>query len=324
MKLHFIINPAAKNGKSLNIWKSIEEKLIQKQIPFVSHFTKKRGDGKRLVKEIVKDNGAFYYIIAVGGDGTIHEVINGIYPFHRGIVGYIPAGSGNDFSRGYYIPKDPEKALEHILNLIDKQPTFVDIGKFQGVGFKKGVFINNFGCGFDAKIAVGANESNFKRIFNRFGFGKLVYVYYLIKELFRHRPLTISVDVDDRRKVFKKAWFVTVSNQPYYGGGMKISPESDPVDGQLEVIVVHNISKFKILTLFMTVFWGKHIQMKEVTILKGKRIRIRTDVPSILHADGEYAGVGNVDIELVPRSIPLLTEFPREGAFPTVRETDKG
>ncbi|WAA11759.1 diacylglycerol/lipid kinase family protein [Fervidibacillus halotolerans] len=324
MNLHFIINPAAKNGKSLKIWKRIEQKLIERKIRYRSYFTQKRGDGKKLARKIVKGRESFSYIIAVGGDGTIHEVLNGISPFDRGIVGYIPAGSGNDFSRGYYIPNDPDQALEYVLALIGDEPILVDVGKFQGVGENNGYFINNFGCGFDAKIAVSANESKLKPFLNRFGLGKFVYVYFLIKELFRHRPMTINLDIDERREVFERAWFLTVSNQPYYGGGMKISPGSHPIDGQLEVIVVHGISKLKILMLFMTVFWGKHIYMKEVKILQGKRIRIRTDLPSLLHADGEYAGVGNVDIEIVPRALSLLTRCPlTDQNLPAMNESER-
>ncbi len=105
---------------------------------------------------------------------------------------------------------------------------------------------------------------------------------------------------------FQKAWFVTVSNQPYFGGGMKLSPESKPNDGELEVTIVHNLPHIKLLFLFGTVFFGAHTKLSEVTQLKGSQFHVRVTEPLFFHADGEI--IGSTDHKNLTITYQILKE----------------
>lgn len=100
MKLIFIVNPAAKNGRARNVWRKLEKLLQNRNIPHDVLFTAKAGDGTTLARNVLARESGRVMIVAVGGDGTIHEVINGIESRDDVVIGYIPAGTGNDFARG--------------------------------------------------------------------------------------------------------------------------------------------------------------------------------------------------------------------------------
>jgi diacylglycerol kinase (ATP) len=307
MKLYFIVNPAAKNGRCKKVWKRLEKVLHEKHISYQVFFTSRQGDGTRIARQIIESTSETTAIIAVGGDGTVHEVANGVFPFKHGIVGYIPAGTGNDFSRGIHIPNHPRKALEHILLLV-KNHCFsaYDIGQFAGPHVREGLFVSNLGCGFDAQIARKANRSKLKSLFNRLSLGKFVYVLYLIKELIFYQPAKVVLQIDGEEHLFERTWLVTISNHPYYGGGMKIAPYAKTDDGLFQIIVVDNISRLKILLLFVTVFWGGHTKMKEVKVLTGKQIHLHTSSPLPLHADGENIGSGSVSVYVQANALSVI------------------
>jgi diacylglycerol kinase (ATP) len=307
MKLYFIVNPAAKNGRCKKVWKRLEKVLHEKHISYQVFFTSRQGDGTRIARKIIESTSETTAIIAVGGDGTVHEVANGVFPFKHGIVGYIPAGTGNDFSRGIHIPNHPRKALEHILLLV-KNHCFsaYDTGQFAGPHVREGLFVSNLGCGFDAQIARKANRSKLKSLFNRLSLGKFVYVLYLIKELIFYQPAKVVLQIDGEEHLFERTWLVTISNHPYYGGGMKIAPYAKSDDGLFQIIVVDNISRLKILLLFVTVFWGGHTKMKEVKVLTGKQIHVHTSSPLPLHADGENIGSGSVSVCVQANALSVI------------------
>lgn len=297
MKLYFIVNPSAKNGKCKKIWNKIERMLQQQHICYRVVFTQKQGDGAKLAQQIAEQTNEPIAFIAVGGDGTIHEVMNGVAMYSHVTTGYMPAGTGNDFARGIQIPIKWSEALSYMLSSVkDGHVDVYDIGTFKGA--KQGVFVNNVGCGFDAHISRKVNASKWKHILNRLYLGKFVYMFYLLKGLFTYEPTAVRVTVDQKQYTFSNAWLVTVANHPYYGGGMKIAPFAQSNDQHFDVVVVDNISRLKLLALFVTVFWGGHIKMKEVHTFRGKYIHICSNTSLPLHADGEQIGEGEITISV--------------------------
>lgn len=181
VNLHFIVNPVAKNGFCLKIWQMINTYLDEQQITYEVYFTEQSGDGRKLAIQILEATNEPLTIIAVGGDGTIHEVMNGACAYRHGLIGFIPAGSGNDFSRGFSVPKEPLNALKTMLRLLeqykrDELIRYIDSGKYI-IGENRGIFVNNMGCGFDASVALKANKSAIKKVLNRLSLGKLVYFF---------------------------------------------------------------------------------------------------------------------------------------------------
>ncbi|MCR2821802.1 diacylglycerol/lipid kinase family protein [Lederbergia panacisoli] len=303
-ELIFIVNPAAKNGYSLRVWKKLKKQLTD--IPHEVYFTEKTMDGAKIAKKVAMKNSNPVLIVAVGGDGTIHEVMNGIMHFPHVTVAYIPAGSGNDFARGYRLPTDPLKSIDFIVKHMHSPSTLFDAGMYKTNLDESGFFVNSVGAGFDALLSMKANRSKVKRWLNYISLGKLVYVYLIITELFRYRPNTLTLVVDGETKIYEKTWFTTVSNQQYFGGGMKIAPSADPRDGEFNITVVHNLSKVKLLFIFITVFWGGHLKYKEVDSFTGQDIAIRFEQPVRVHADGEDIAETPFFVKISPKSWGLI------------------
>jgi diacylglycerol kinase (ATP) len=309
--IYFIINPKAGNGYCLKSWEKLEIILKEKQVGYLAFFTEYQGHAIKLARQLASSNADPKVIIAVGGDGTIHEVMNGVIQHKQVILGFIPGGSGNDFSRGYHIPSEPEEALQVILRLIKQDGYFIDIGKMGRDNQKEHYFINNMGAGFDAVISFEVNRSPIKAFFNKLSLGRLVYVYFLLKKLFTYQTSTIDLSIDGKKHIFEQTWFVTVSNQPYYGGGMKIAPNAEPDDGLFDITVVHQLSRMKLLLVFISVFWGKHIHFKEVKTFKGSVISIDSPTPLFVHADGEHIGTTPLAVQLLKKKVEVLTRLHR-------------
>lgn len=306
-QIYFIINPKARNGYCLNVWKKVESKLMEDKIPYLAFFSEYHGHAIKLSEQIAERNNEQKVIIAVGGDGTIHEVMNGIVKYSNIILGFVPGGSGNDFSRGYHIPANPEEALEVILRLMKKEAPLIDIGKVTMKDDSEHYFINNMGAGFDALVSYEVNRSKMKAWLNKLSLGRLVYVYFLLKKLFSYKCSIIDLSIDGSRHILEQTWFVTVSNQPFYGGGMKIAPEAVPDDGLLDITIVHNLSRLKLLLVFISVFWGKHVHFKEVKTFRGQMVTIQSSDSLFVHADGEDIGFTPLTIKVQTKTLKVLT-----------------
>ncbi|WP_102263909.1 diacylglycerol/lipid kinase family protein [Mesobacillus jeotgali] len=305
-KIYFIVNPNAKNGSCREIWRNIEIELEKLGIAYIAFFTEYPGHAQELAESLArKADGKPAVIAAVGGDGTLHEVVNGTVSYSNITVGFIPGGSGNDFSRGFEIPKKAVHALRLIVDTSNGCTSEIDIGKIQHNELQESYFMNNMGVGFDAAVAKDSNESRMKKLLNRFSLGRLVYVYILVKKLLTFRTIPIEVTVDGKVYKFSNAWFVTVSNQPYYGGGMKIAPAALPDDGILDITVVHRISRLKLLLVFVSVFWGKHTMFREVEQFTGKSITIESTAEVLAHADGEAIGHTPLKIQACPKALKI-------------------
>lgn len=308
-KLYFIVNPKAGNGRARLIWSSIEKQLAEQEINHECFFTERSGHGTEIARQIVESiDEKKFTIIVVGGDGTINEVVNGIGNHSsKARIGVIPGGSGNDFTRGYGIPRDPEMALPFLLTEMSHvSPTF-DLGKINLEDRREHFFINSTGAGFDALISYEANQSKWKGILNRFSLGQLVYVIILLKNLFSYKCSTIELMIDGKKHTFTDTWFVTVSNQPFYGGGMKIAPHAVANDGKLNVTIVHRLSRLKLLLVFLSVFWGKHLKFKEVNTFLAQKVSIHSSEPIYVHSDGEHIGSTPLQITVHHEPISIVT-----------------
>lgn len=308
MELHFIINERAGNGKGAEVWRQIQNELT---VAFHEHVTEYAGHGTEIAQKICAQAAAadkHAIIIAIGGDGTVHEVVNGIGQTRNVFIGTIKAGSGNDFARGFrHIHSVSE--LEEAIGSNRLGARLVDCGQL--LWEKQNIrFINNCGIGFDASVVRSANASNLKKKLNGFGLGKLSYIYYVLKNLFTFQLFELVVEHEGKKTKFKNVWFATVSNQPYFGGGMKISPPSLPDDGLLELSVVSNLSRFRLLLMFGTVFFGKHTSLTAFTQLQSERFTLYINNSQPCHADGEIVGVTKdsqrVDIAAEKQCLSLL------------------
>jgi len=288
-KLIFIVNPLSSKGKALKIILKIEQYLEQTSLEYEIHYTEYAGHAIKLAKKI-SGYSNIKTLIAVGGDGTINEVINGLYPSTIPL-GLIPAGSGNDYAKHMGIPTNPIHALKRILNGITHR---IDIGKIN-----QRLFINVAGIGFDAEITTIANQSPYKKYF-----GKAIYIYGFIKGIFTYKPNKLKIIMDDNTYLFEKVWFVSIANNKYFGGGMLISPKADNQDGILDICIIKDLSILRLILLFPTIFSGNHLRYKDnVVMLRGKRAKIEVDDNIPGQADGELLNEVNVMVEVIHKGL---------------------
>lgn len=281
MRTIFIINPVAGTGNSLKIWQQFKKDI---HFPYEKAVTQYIGHATIMVKELHASSEPVL-VIGFGGDGTLREIIAGAAGAEQLIVGSVAAGSGNDFGRGYYSFEDAES----ILNFL-KRPLTVreDLGEFENGSIYQ--FVSSSGIGFDAEITVSVNRSSLKKWLNKIGLGKLIYLLYVIKTFIKFKQFNLEVEYGGKQMVFNNVWLATVSNQPYFGGGMKISPHSKTDDGLLELTIVHNISRLKLLFVFGTVFTGTHLRFKEVVQVSSPDFSLAADKAICRHVDGDFAG----------------------------------
>jgi diacylglycerol kinase (ATP) len=283
MKLIFVVNEKSGNGKGAKTWMKLKANLTIPYEAFVTSHEKEAIAFAQQIKQRTQGEQEKTLVIGIGGDGTYHELLNGLYEASNVIVGAVCAGSGNDFKRGFTAFEHAHEIEAFIKTNGALQQDLGEINTNDATIY----FVNNSGIGFDATVAIAANESKVKGTFNKLGLGKLCYVYYLIKCLFTFKPFTVQVTNNGQTAIYEKVWFLTASNQKYFGGGMNISPKSNTSDGLLELTIVHNLNKYKLLFIFGTVFFGKHTGFKEIKQLSGSDFTVCLQETYLMHADGE-------------------------------------
>lgn len=287
---HFILNPASRSGKGQQLWDTVIEPYLQAaQIHYEAHFSREAGDVTRLTQEITSvESTEPHRIVILGGDGTMDEALQGIYDLSCAVLGYIPIGSGNDFTRDMPIPRDPLKALKAILEA--KGTTSMDIGTTTYSDGTSRRFIVSSGIGFDAAVCEETNRSDMKGFLNKIGLGKLTYLGVALKQLFASKAISCQIRLDDGEPIsIEKILFVAFMNHMYEGGGFKFAPQADYRDGLLDLCVVGDLSKALILVALPTAFLGKHYMFRGIAAYRARKIEIQTSAPLWVHTDGEVS-----------------------------------
>jgi len=301
----FIINPNSRSGKGQKIWAVVEPILQMRQVKYEVFTTKFQKHATAIVREITSD-ALPHTLVVLGGDGTINEVINGIRHFDKITLGYIPTGSSNDFSRAQKLPKDPVTALNAILE--GRHLRVIDVGTMH-YQQKKRHFMVSTGIGFDAAVCHQAVISKMKVLLNRIKLGKLTYLGIALNRLIFSKLTRLTVTLDDRApKTFDKAFFATAMNHCYEGGGFKFCPNAKPDDRYLDIIVVNNASRLKVLALLPTAFFGLHTFADCVHIYTCRTAVIETERALPVHCDGEPVFLQRrIEASLAAKQIKLIT-----------------
>lgn len=235
-------------------------------------------------------------IIAIGGDGTSQLGVN-IAMQTSLPLGIVPAGSGNDQARELNISLDDPAAA--VANIVDglKQPRQVDVMRVE-TSYRSFWSLGSISAGFDALCAERANGLSWPK-------GPNSYVAAMLLELPKFKPIQYRLVADGVERNFK-AMLCGVANVKNFGGGMKISPSSEWSDGEIEVFILHEVSRPKLLKIFPTVYKGEHVRYKEVEIFKAKNVRIE-NAGFPMTCDGEIIGPAPFSVSIQPAALALLS-----------------
>lgn len=281
---YFIVNPKASSGAGIKKWKCLAGLLRKQNIPYRVFFTDGPGSAVRHARSVTS-RGEDVVLVAVGGDGTVNEALNGICDFAHTTFGYVPTGSSNDLARAMNLPSDPAEAAALLLR--PESVRLVNVGYVKS-GHSSRRFLVSSGIGFDAAVCHEALNSRIKKFLNRFHLGKLTYLGIALKHiiLLKGSPVKLTLD-DGRRFSFPKVFFCTFMNTKYEGGGFQFCPDALPDDNILDICLVEQMAKPKIFRILPTAYPGKHIHAKEVHIFRCRKAHIKTPRPMAVHTDGE-------------------------------------
>jgi diacylglycerol kinase (ATP) len=291
MRFVFIVNRQAGKGKCKKKWSRFFEATRSSIGDHDVYYTSKAGEAEGLARKEVekKTEKEELAVVAVGGDGTASEVLNGVAGSEV-TIGILPFGTGNDLAKGLGISSN----LRSLIDIYKKNTH--SILKINVAKMNERYFASSAGVGFDGLVADYANRRALMK-----HMGKLGYLLSALKLVGRFSPKTFSVLIDEESYHFSQAWLLAIGNGPYYGGGMKICPNAQLDDDLLDLCVVSNLSKLKFFQLFPSVYKGSHIkQKKSVTLLRGQTIEIHADSSQSAHADGEFIQSQVIKIQLCP------------------------
>lgn len=294
-----IVNPTAGRGKAGRQVPEIKRLLGDAARDWQWQFTEKSGDAAALA-HLAAASGA-RLVVAVGGDGTLHEVMNGVLG-SGATVGLIPYGTGNDFARALGLYGSLETACKTLVSGITKR---VDVGVLDGAGTGgPRHFLVLAGTGYDARTAETVNSGI------RFLSGPLAYVWGAILTLAKFKPFTLTLTLDDAPSRQLKSMFVSFANAETTGGGMKIAPGAVVDDGCLDVCLVAEVSKPTLLYNLTQIFSGKHLRCSAVSLHRVRSLIVDADPPQPLLIDGEVLGTTPATVRVLPGALPFLV--PRE------------
>ena len=285
-----VINPVAGQGKGASVGTHVAGYLNSRGIKYEIIIGRNGIDQADSLQRFLDRNPECSGVIAVGGDGLLHLVLQKITPAQVPLA-VIPAGTGNDFVRtlGWSIDD-----VDAILNaVLSKKPSSVDLGLVDGEWFAA-----ILSTGFDSIVNEKANAMSWPK-------GPMKYNAAIAIVLPRFKPHHYEIVLDDRT-ISTQAMLIAVSNGRSYGGGMLVCPQADVSDGYFDVMVLHPVSKLEFIKVFPRVFKGTHITHPAVEIVRSKSVKITAD--AVAYADGERIGQLPVSAQCIPGA--LMTWLP--------------
>jgi YegS/Rv2252/BmrU family lipid kinase len=252
-----------------------------------------------LARQAAEDG--YELVISVGGDGTTHEVINGLMQVseeRRPRLGIVPVGTGNDFASNVGLPIHPPDAMRRAFT---GQPKRVDLGLIES-GSRREYWDNTLGIGFDAIATIHSRGVPVLR-------GFFVYLIAVIKTiLLNHNPARLQVAADEEHWEDEYLMFV-FCNGPREGGGFQVAPEAQVDDGWLHYAAIRKVSRAMMFRLIPEVMKGTHGRFRQVKLGKVRVMQLASDRPLYIHTDGEiFAGFGTDVRELTIRVLPAALE----------------
>ncbi|HIZ84982.1 MAG TPA: diacylglycerol kinase family lipid kinase [Candidatus Coprenecus stercoravium] len=299
-----VVNPNAGGGKVASEWPLLSNKLKDRGVGFEEAFTTHRYHAVELVFYALKRG--FRKFISVGGDGTLHEIVNGLFyqkdvPVEEITLAVLPAGSANDWSRMFCMPEDYDKAIDTIKEC---RTVLQDVGRMEytqaGVRNTR-YMVNIAGVGLDANICHYCNIAK-----NKGRAGKRAYVKAAFRALVGRRSVMAKVVVDGKSFFTGKMFSVGFGIGKYSGGGMMQVPDAVADDGLINLMVARKVSKLKFIAMFPRLFKGTIYKVKEVSHKVVRKVCVITRKPDRVEIDGEVVGTTPLTLEVVPSALRVV------------------
>lgn len=306
--LTVIMNPASARGRTKRHWAELGPKLEAKAGPYRLHETTGHGDATRLTREALQQGAG--WILAVGGDGTLNEVLNGFFDGEQLIhpqarLSVLMSGTGGDFKRTLNLSANPAEALDQVLARPVRR---LDVGRLRLVGNDGQPvlrhFINIASFGLGGEVSTRLNES---LLAARLG-GKPGFLLATLETLASFKPQVIKLSLSGPQGPFSlqsRLRQVAIANGRFHGGGMQMAPQADPADGLFDVVMLEDHGLLHSLTNFPKVYQGAHLGTPGIRYLQATRIEAEPlgEAPVLLEVDGETPGRLPASFEILPSAL---------------------
>lgn len=288
-----LTNPASGHGSAPHAAERAIAQLHRRGVDVVAVAGRDAAHARELVEGALERG--MDALVVVGGDGIISLALQVLAQTDIPL-GLIPAGTGNDHAREFGIPsKDPEAAADIV---VDGVIDHVDLGRISGADGTDRWFGTVMAAGFDSLVTDRTNRM-------RWPHGRMRYNLAMVAEISKLRLLPFRLSFDGGDEIATELTLAAFGNTKSYGGGMKICPNADPRDGQLDATMVASASRTRLIRLFPTVFTGTHVDLDEVSTKRARTITV--SCPGInAYADGEYVCPLPVDVSAVPGALKIL------------------
>lgn len=286
-----ILNPASGAGKTAKLIPKVTELLKSTGRPYELHVTVRAGEAPDVARKFAE--AGVSVVLAVGGDGTINEVANGLIAAGGKVpIGLVPSGHGSDFVRTTGTPKQVDAAFTTAISGSSKA---VDAALATFDSGNRRYFVNFGGTGFDAAVARFASTSTLPG-------STLPYVVSVFRALAKYRNVRVTVTTESET-FMEKAVFVSIANAKYLGGGMMLAPMAELDDGFLDLAIIGDFGKFELIRQIPSVFRGKHTNHPKFRHVRAKSIRVECQDNVEVQLDGELCGTVPVTITVAPGAL---------------------
>jgi diacylglycerol kinase (ATP) len=314
-RLKLIVNPASDRGRTAQIGEALQALLHERAIAAEERgqryeldwvLTEHPNHATVLAEEAAQQK--FDVVVAVGGDGTVHEVINGLMRVQadkRPALGVLPVGTGNDFAHNLGLPTDENQAVHC---LFTENMRTIDVGALSDGSGRQEYWVNTIGVGFSGAVNIATRKLTRAR-------GFIVYLISVLETIF-FRPPTIQarIQIDDRPATERSISMVSLCNGPREGGGFPVAPNAVMDDGKLTVMIMRGMSRLMMLYFLPIVMSANHLKYKRYfEELAIDRISIKSGQTLAIHADGEIFGsweanVRKMEVSIIPAGLRVLCE----------------
>jgi YegS/Rv2252/BmrU family lipid kinase len=300
-RVKLIFNPHADRGRAWDIASSLQA-IIAGRDEFDWASTEFPGHATTLARQAAQDG--FQIVAALGGDGTVHEVVNGLMSVPaeaRPTLAAVPIGSGNDFCHNVGVPAGHEQAMQRILHG-EARP--IDVGRVTDGSGRTEYWDNTLGIGFDATVTIYSYQ-----ITRLQGFA--MYLSAVIQTILRNHDAPRMQIETDQESIDEPMLMVTVCNGPREGGGFRVAPAAQPDDGVLNYTMIGKVSRAMMFRLIPEVMNGTHGRFRQVRLGQCRRLQLTSERPVTIHADGEiFAGftsqVTQLTVEILPGAVQVI------------------
>jgi YegS/Rv2252/BmrU family lipid kinase len=300
-----IVNPASAGGATGKRWPAVELLFEANKFAHDVVFTSRPGHATALTRQALRDGAAS--VIAVGGDGTLNEVVNGFFD-EEGVainasatLGILPSGTGGDFRKSIGMDTSPDKA---VAQLVRGRTVPVDVGRVDYDAGERRFFINITDCGIGGEVVARVNRSRYKGGGIR---GTGVFLWTSLSTLMTYPGCDATVTIDGK-KITGNFRNIVIANGRYFGGGMKIAPDARIDDGLFDVVLIRGGSRVSALTGVPAIYRGTHLSRDDVDHHRGAVVRVTTSgsVPLLFDVEGEQVGAAPATVTCLPGAIRVV------------------